>query len=80
MVIETAVELYRFTCAWCGRVWTAHYHVQEFTGHDGESWSLHRHGGLPCEAPAAAATICTTCHRAPVQVTLLSRRDAPPTG
>ncbi|MFC0542977.1 hypothetical protein [Kutzneria chonburiensis] len=32
--------------------------------------SFYSRGGLPCEAPAAAETLCPDCHRGPVQVVL----------
>jgi hypothetical protein len=75
VIIDTAVELFQFSCTWCATSWTLNYEVREITDHDGGVWTLYRHGGFPCESPSAADTVCTHCHRAPVRVKLLIHRD-----
>lgn len=68
MIIETAEEWYRFTCANCSTWWIAHYEVSRAAD---STQSFYRHHGLPCEAPAHAAAICPTCHHGGVRAELL---------
>jgi pyruvate-formate lyase-activating enzyme len=72
--IDVTVERYRFTCRWCQNSWTADYEAREITDNASGTWLLYRLNGFPCEVPRAARTVCRTCRRAPVQVTLLSRQ------
>lgn len=70
MFSERVVEQYRFLCIRCGSTTTDSYEAVLITDSEGNIRSFYSRGGLPCEAPAAAETLCPDCHRGPVQVTM----------
>jgi hypothetical protein len=70
MLSERVVEQYRFHCARCGSNREDSYQALLITDSEGNVRSFYSRGGLPCEAPAAAETLCPDCHRGPVQVIL----------
>jgi hypothetical protein len=70
MISERVVEQYRFLCTRCGSSTVDSFQALLVTDSEGNIRSFHSRGGLPCEAPAAAETLCPDCHRGPVQVTL----------
>lgn len=72
MVIETAVEWYRFTCMRCATGWRTRYTVRHVINAAGVARSFYRHGGVPCEQPVAAEPVCPTCHRSGLRVELVS--------
>lgn len=61
MIVETAVESYRFTCARCGARWTASYEVRQVADDGGAIDSLYRFHGAPCEAPVGGNVACPVC-------------------
>lgn len=61
MIVETAVESYRFTCARCAARWTASYEVRQVTDDGGAIDSLYRFRGAPCEAPIGGNVACPAC-------------------
>lgn len=73
MIVETATESYQFTCLRCDHRWRDHYDVRDVTDADGEKCSFYAHGGLPCEAPIAAETLCPRCRCGPVHVVRQAR-------
>lgn len=77
VLIESVVEQYRFSCARCGKQWADSYDARHVTDLEGDIYSFYGHGGLPCEAPSAAETVCPRCHCGPVTVTFLGRHAAP---
>ncbi|GAA3434859.1 hypothetical protein [Kutzneria kofuensis] len=70
MISERVVEQYRFSCARCGSSTVDSYQALLITDSEGNVRSFYSRGGFPCEAPAAAETLCPSCHRGPVHVTL----------
>lgn len=73
MLVESVVEQYRFSCARCDNQWADSYDARHVTNLEGETFSFYGHGGLPCEAPVAAETVCPRCRCGPVSVTFLAR-------
>lgn len=73
MIVERATETYQFTCVRCGHRWHDDYDVRDVTDNDGDTWSFYQHGGLPCETPVAAETLCPRCHCGPVHVARQAR-------
>lgn len=73
MIVERATESYRFTCVRCDHWWCDDYEVRELTDADGETCAFYAHGGLACEAPVAADTLCPRCRCGPVHVLRLAR-------
>ena len=80
MIVERATESYRFTCLRCDHRWHDDYDVRDVTNADGDTCSFYRHGGLACEAPIAADTLCPRCHCGPVHVVRRSRVLVSPIG
>lgn len=80
MIVETAMETYQFTCVRCDHRWHDNYDVRDVTDADGETWSVHLHGGLPCEAPIGADTLCPRCRCGPVHVVRRARVPLASTG
>lgn len=51
MLIETAVERYRFVCGRCGHTWTADYDVQYVSDDVGATFAFYRLDGVPVLPP-----------------------------
>jgi hypothetical protein len=77
VIVETAVERYRFECANCGRTWNADYDVQYVQDHEGGVWSFYRLNGVPVRSPVGDDLLCAACHHGRILVRLIARRDAP---
>lgn len=73
---ERTVEWYRFTCMRCSTWWITHYEVRSFTDDAGVSRVFYSHGGMPCEAPAHADTVCPACHHSAVRAERLNHPAA----
>lgn len=74
MIVETAVESYRFTCARCGARWTDNYQVSQVDD-DGVVESLYRYHGAPCEAPVAGNVACPNCRSTHVRKDPVYRQE-----
>ncbi len=75
MLVEAAVERYRFTCVRCDTWWDDDYEVRVYTDVEGTEFAYYRHGGGLCEAPRAADTLCRVCQCGPTCVVRLSRTE-----
>jgi ribosomal protein S27AE len=76
MLIETAVERYRFVCGRCGHRWTADYDVQYVSDDVGATFAFYRLDGVPVPAPTGEEVICPNCGAASVAVIPEGRRDS----
>ena len=77
MIIESAIERYRFQCRNCGHSWADDYAVQYVEDSEGSVWSYYRVGGAPVLSPAADRLICPVCHHGQVSVDLIGRSEVP---
>ncbi|HEY0449170.1 hypothetical protein [Actinophytocola sp.] len=77
MIVEIAVERYRFSCANCGHTWTADYDVQFLEDNEGDVWAYYRLDGVPVLNPAFDDILCPVCGRNRVFRELVARRDVP---
>ena len=78
MLIETAVERYRFVCGRCGHTWTADYDVQYVSDDVGATFAFYRLDGVPVLPPAGDEIICPSCGTMGVRAIPEGRRDSPP--
>jgi hypothetical protein len=78
MLVETAVERYRFVCGRCGHTWTADYDVQYLSDDVGATFAFYRLDGVPVPAPTAGEITCRNCGAMDVAVIPEGRRDSPP--
>jgi ribosomal protein S27AE len=78
MLVETAVERYRFICGRCGYTWTADYDVQYVSDDVGATFAFYRLDGVPVPAPTSGELICPNCGAMGVAVIPEGRRDSPP--
>ncbi|GII62824.1 hypothetical protein Skr01_29090 [Sphaerisporangium krabiense] len=78
MLVEIAVERYRFVCGRCGHTWTADYDVQYVSDDLGEVFAFYRLDGVPVLAPTGDEIICPNCGAMGVRAILEGRRDSPP--
>ena len=51
MIIESAIERYRFDCHSCGHSWVDDYTVQYVEDSEGSLWSFYRLEGTPVPSP-----------------------------
>jgi hypothetical protein len=77
VIVEVAVERYRFRCRNCGHTWTADYDVQYLRDYEGDEWAFYRLDGVPVPAPALGDHLCPVCGHGNVFVELIARRDVP---
>lgn len=77
MIIESAIERYRFDCHSCGHSWADDYTVQYVEDSEGSLWSFYRLEGTPVPSPSAHDLICPQCHHARVSEDLVGRREVP---
>jgi predicted RNA-binding Zn-ribbon protein involved in translation (DUF1610 family) len=77
MIVEIAVERYRFECANCGNVWSADYDVQYLQDADGGVFAFYRLDGVPVPSPAEDDVLCPVCGHGRVFRGLEARRDVP---
>lgn len=75
VMVEAAVERYRFTCVRCDGWWDDDYEVRVYADVEGTEFRYYRYAGRPCEAPLAADTLCPDCHCGPVCVMRLSQHE-----
>jgi ribosomal protein S27AE len=78
MLVETAVERYRFICGRCGYTWTADYDVQYVSDDVGATFAFYRLDGVSVPAPTGDEVICPNCGAMGVAVIPEGRRDSPP--
>jgi ribosomal protein S27AE len=78
MLIEFAVERFRFVCGRCGHSWTADYDVQYVMDDVGATFAFYRLDGVPVEPPTSGDVTCPRCGAAGVAVIPSGRRDSPP--
>jgi hypothetical protein len=78
MLVETAVERYRFVCGRCGHRWTADYDVQYVSDDVGATFAFYRLDGVPVPTSAGEEIICANCGATGVAVIPEGRRDSPP--
>lgn len=78
MLIETAVERYRFVCGRCGHSWTADYDVQYVSDDVGATFAFYRLDGIPVLPPTGDEIICPNCGAMGVRAIPEGRRDSPP--
>jgi hypothetical protein len=76
VIVEIAVERYRFECGNCGHTWTADYDVVYLEDHE-DVWAFYRLDGIPVPSPAADDILCPVCRHGQVVVRLIARRDVP---
>jgi hypothetical protein len=60
MLIETAVERYRFVCGRCAHSWTADYDVQYVSDDVGATFAFYRLDGIPVLPPPATRSSVPT--------------------
>jgi ribosomal protein S27AE len=77
MLVETAVERYRFVCGRCGYTWTADYDVQYVSDDVGATFAFYRLDGVPVPSPARDEIVCPNCGATGVAVIPEGRRDSP---
>jgi Zn finger protein HypA/HybF involved in hydrogenase expression len=77
MIIESAIERYRFECRNCGHTWADDYTVQYVEDSEGSLWSFYRLEGIPVISPTAHDLICPQCHHTQVAEDLVGRREVP---
>ncbi|GAA4612889.1 hypothetical protein GCM10023195_55520 [Actinoallomurus liliacearum] len=80
MLIETAVEGYRFVCGSCGHTWMADYDIQYVSDDVGATFGFYRLDGVPVPAPTAGDIPCTNCGAVGVAMIPEGRCEAPPRG
>jgi ribosomal protein S27AE len=80
MLVETAVERYRFVCGRCGHTWTADYDVQYVSDDVGATFAFYRLDGVPVPASTNGDIPCPNCGAMGVAVIPEGRRDSPPRG
>jgi ribosomal protein S27AE len=78
MLVETAVERYRFVCGRCGHTWTADYDVQYVSDDVGATFAFYRLDGVPVPAPTSGDIPCPNCGATGIAVIPEGRRDSPP--
>jgi ribosomal protein S27AE len=78
MLVETAIERYRFTCGRCGHTWTADYDVQYVSDDVGATFAFYRLDGVPVPAPIGDEIICPNCGAMGVAVIPEGRRVSSP--
>jgi ribosomal protein S27AE len=77
MLVETAVERYKFVCGRCGYAWTADFDVQYVTDADGDTFAFYRLDGTPTPSPTGGEILCPNCGAGKLAVLPLARRDSP---
>jgi hypothetical protein len=78
MLVETAVERYRFVCGVCAYTWTADYDVQYVSDDIGTTFAFYRLDGVPVPSPIGQEIICPNCGAMGVAMIPEGRRDSPP--
>jgi ribosomal protein S27AE len=78
MLVETAVERYKFVCGRCGYTWTADYDVQYLRDDVGATIAFYRLDGVPVPPPTSGEITCPNCGTMGVAVIPEARRDSPP--
>jgi ribosomal protein S27AE len=77
MLVEVAVERYRFVCGRCGYTWTADYDVQYVSDDVGATFAFYRLDGVPVPSPIRDEIVCPNCGAVGVAVIPEGRRDSP---
>ncbi|MCX5044111.1 hypothetical protein OG921_13145 [Aldersonia sp. NBC_00410] len=77
MIIESAIERYRFQCRSCNHTWANDYTVQYVADSEGAIWSFYRFDGTPVPSPGGGDIICPQCHHQHVSWDLIGRREMP---
>ncbi|GAA4507640.1 hypothetical protein GCM10023191_066330 [Actinoallomurus oryzae] len=78
MLVDVAVERYRFVCGRCGRTWTADYDVQYVSDDVGAIFAFYRLDGVPVPPPTGGEVTCPNCGAMGVAVIPEGRRDSSP--
>ncbi|MET8139978.1 hypothetical protein ABZU32_06675 [Sphaerisporangium sp. NPDC005288] len=78
MLVEVAVERYRFVCGRCGHTWTADYDVQYVSDDVGATFAFYRLDGVPVLPPTGDEIICPNCGTMGVRAIIEGRRDSLP--
>ncbi|MEV5704895.1 hypothetical protein [Actinoallomurus sp. NPDC052274] len=78
MLVDVAVERFRFVCGRCGHRWITDYDVQYVQDDVGTTFAFYRLDGVPVEPPTGGEVTCPRCGAAGVAVIPSGRRDSPP--
>ncbi|GAB3979677.1 hypothetical protein GCM10029978_075690 [Actinoallomurus acanthiterrae] len=78
MLVDVAVERYRFVCGRCGRDWTADDDVQYVSDDVGAVFAFYRLDGVPVQPPTGGEVTCPNCGAMGVAVIPEGHRDSPP--